>query len=184
MAGSIASSHPPADGHGHSSGPGSPGPCEPSRSAGRSDAIGADSRADEIESEIAGLDGLATGALRIAWHGLYRARPPTRLSRDLLIRAIAYKLQERAHGGPSSMIAAPPAPSRRAAGKGQLGADSHPCLEARRPAGARMARSRSRRDRARRRVRLRRQPLSFAERDRPPDHRVASLGSDVLWTSV
>jgi hypothetical protein len=30
---------------------------------------------------------------------LYRATPPTRLSRDLLIRGVAYKVQEQAYGG-------------------------------------------------------------------------------------
>jgi hypothetical protein len=30
---------------------------------------------------------------------LYRAEPPKRLSRDLILRAIAYRLQERTHGG-------------------------------------------------------------------------------------
>lgn len=52
-----------------------------------------------VEAEIAGLEALPTNALRIEWRKLYRAEPPTRLSRDLLIRGIAYRLQERAHGG-------------------------------------------------------------------------------------
>ena len=33
--------------------------------------------------------------------GMYRAGPPLGLSRDLLIRALAYELQEQVHGGPS-----------------------------------------------------------------------------------
>ena len=32
---------------------------------------------------------------------MHRTGPPPGLSRDLLIRALAYKLQERAHGNPS-----------------------------------------------------------------------------------
>jgi hypothetical protein len=52
-----------------------------------------------LESEIAALDGLPAHDLRIAWRRLYRERPPSCLNRDLMIRAIAYRMQERAHGG-------------------------------------------------------------------------------------
>jgi Protein of unknown function (DUF2924) len=52
-----------------------------------------------LESEIAALDGLAGHDLRIAWRRFYRDKPPRCLSRDLMIRAIAYRMQERAHGG-------------------------------------------------------------------------------------
>ena len=50
------------------------------------------------------LEVLATGELRIEWRRLYRATPPTRLSRDLLLRRIAYMVQEHAHGGLSLNI--------------------------------------------------------------------------------
>jgi hypothetical protein len=60
-----------------------------------------------LESEIAALDGLPAHDLRIAWRRLYRERPPRCLNRDLMIRAIAYRMQERAHGG------LPPATRRR-----------------------------------------------------------------------
>jgi Protein of unknown function (DUF2924) len=52
----------------------------------------------EVETEIAALCGLETDRLRIEWRRLYRTEPPPRLSRDLLLRAIAYKIQERTHG--------------------------------------------------------------------------------------
>src|SRR6267143_1309093 len=52
-----------------------------------------------IESEIAALDGLTAHDLRIAWRRLYRERPPRCLSRDLMIRAIAYRMQGRARSG-------------------------------------------------------------------------------------
>src|SRR5580704_16458467 len=52
-----------------------------------------------LESEIAALDGLAAHDLRIAWRRLHRDKPPRCMSRDLMIRAIAYRMQERAHGG-------------------------------------------------------------------------------------
>ena len=52
-----------------------------------------------IEAEITALADLKTPELRVRWQRLYRAVPPARLSRDLLIRAIAHRIQERAHGG-------------------------------------------------------------------------------------
>jgi hypothetical protein len=41
---------------------------------------------------------LSLGDLRSEWRRLYRTEPP-RLSRDIMMRAIAYRLQEFAHGG-------------------------------------------------------------------------------------
>jgi Protein of unknown function (DUF2924) len=55
----------------------------------------------EIETEIAGLPDRSTAELRLAWREFHHAGPPLGLSRDLLIRALAYELQQRAHGGPS-----------------------------------------------------------------------------------
>ena len=53
----------------------------------------------ETEDEIAGLLDRSTPDLRLAWREFHRAGPPLGLSRDLLIRAVAYELQQRAHGG-------------------------------------------------------------------------------------
>src|SRR5262249_38694447 len=53
---------------------------------------------------IAGLLDRSTPELRLAWRQLHRAGPPLGLSRDLLIRALAYDLQERAHGGPRAAM--------------------------------------------------------------------------------
>src|SRR5271170_4754816 len=44
--------------------------------------------------------------LRGEWRRLHRAPPPMRLSRDLLLRGITYKLQERPLGGLSKAIPA------------------------------------------------------------------------------
>jgi hypothetical protein len=55
----------------------------------------------ELEDEIAGLVGQSTKELRLAWHKLHRTGPPLGLSRDLMIRMFANKLQEGVHGGPS-----------------------------------------------------------------------------------
>src|SRR5438094_5009976 len=52
-----------------------------------------------LEQEIGAIEGLPTHELRIAWRRLYRSEPPRGLPRDLMIRALAYRLQERAHGG-------------------------------------------------------------------------------------
>jgi hypothetical protein len=42
----------------------------------------------------------ATGAdLKQRWRSLYGTEPPRRISRDLLVRALAYRMQEKALGG-------------------------------------------------------------------------------------
>ena len=63
--------------------------------------LAADSRprAADIEARIVALEALTTANLRIEWSRMYRATPPTRLSRNLLIRGVAYRVQEHAHGG-------------------------------------------------------------------------------------
>src|SRR5690349_4105002 len=42
---------------------------------------------------------LTSAQLRHEWQRLYRTNPPRRLSRDLLQRAVAHKIQEQAYGG-------------------------------------------------------------------------------------
>ncbi len=56
------------------------------------------------------LAALTPDQLRGEWRRLFRTAPPARLSRDLLMRAVAHKLQEAAHGGLQ------PAAKRRLAG--------------------------------------------------------------------
>ena len=55
----------------------------------------------DIEAEIAGLLDRSTQELRLAWRKLHRTEPPFGMSRDLLIRSLAYELQQRAHGSPN-----------------------------------------------------------------------------------
>jgi len=55
----------------------------------------------DTEAEIAGLLDRSTQELRLAWRQLHRTEPPLGISRDLLIRSLAYDLQLRAHGGPN-----------------------------------------------------------------------------------
>jgi hypothetical protein len=52
-----------------------------------------------LDVEIAALQGAATHDLRIIWRRLYRGEPPRCMNRELMIRAIAYRMQERVHGG-------------------------------------------------------------------------------------
>jgi len=53
---------------------------------------------NDLSQHMAALSGLTAQQLRDEWRRLYRGQPP-RLSRDLLIRSIAYRMQELAHGG-------------------------------------------------------------------------------------
>ncbi len=52
-----------------------------------------------LDERLAALGGLGLDQLRGEWRRLYRAAPPARLSRDLLLRSIAHRLQEDAFGG-------------------------------------------------------------------------------------
>jgi Protein of unknown function (DUF2924) len=58
----------------------------------------------ELECEIAGLVDRSTQELRRAWRTLHHAGPPLGLSRDLIIRGLADKLQQHTHGGPSRAL--------------------------------------------------------------------------------
>jgi hypothetical protein len=55
-----------------------------------------------MSDRLAVLSTLSLGDLRLEWRRLHRADPP-RLSRDIMVRAIAYRLQEVAHGGLSKV---------------------------------------------------------------------------------
>ena len=52
----------------------------------------------ELSQRIAALTDFTAQQLRDEWRRLYRDKPP-RMSRDLLVRAIAYRMQELAYGG-------------------------------------------------------------------------------------
>lgn len=55
----------------------------------------------KLTERLHALAGMEVDALREEWTRLYRSRPPTRSSRQLLELGIAWKLQEAALGGPS-----------------------------------------------------------------------------------
>ena len=80
-----------------------------------------ESRLSEIEDEIADQ---STPELRLAWRQLHRAGPSLGLSRDLLIRALAYQLQERAHGGASAALRRRLQSLASASAKGALAVDT------------------------------------------------------------
>ena len=53
----------------------------------------------EVATQLNAIVDMDAAKLRAEWRRLYRSQPPKGLSRDLMIRAISYKLQERAYGG-------------------------------------------------------------------------------------
>jgi Protein of unknown function (DUF2924) len=70
----------------------------------REDRLQNPERAELEFCEIAGLVDRSTQELRRAWLTLHHTGPPLGLSRDLMIRGLADKLQQRAHGGPSRAL--------------------------------------------------------------------------------
>ncbi len=69
----------------------------PARDAATTAALDATTR-NELSKQLAALTELTAQQLRDEWRRLYRGQP-LRLSRDLLIRTIAYRMQELAYGG-------------------------------------------------------------------------------------
>jgi DUF2924 family protein len=54
---------------------------------------------EPLAQEIAALTSLSVKALKERWRALYGSEPHRRMRRELLTRAVAYRLQERALGG-------------------------------------------------------------------------------------
>ena len=52
-----------------------------------------------LAHEIAALRQASPADLKERWRALYGTEPPRRISRDLLVRALAYRIQEKALGG-------------------------------------------------------------------------------------
>ena len=53
----------------------------------------------DLAAEIIRLENLTLDRLREEWRRLHQTPPPKRLSRDILLRGITYKMQENAFGG-------------------------------------------------------------------------------------
>jgi Protein of unknown function (DUF2924) len=56
-------------------------------------------KARTLTDAIAELHGLELTALKQRWRALYRTEAPLRISKDLLLQAVAYRLQESVLGG-------------------------------------------------------------------------------------
>ncbi len=54
---------------------------------------------EALARQLAELESASTADLRARWERAYRHPAPKRASRDLLLRALAYHIQERAEGG-------------------------------------------------------------------------------------
>jgi len=54
---------------------------------------------DAVAAELLALETMDYATLCATWRRLYRVAPPKRVSRDLLKLGVAWKLQERTHGG-------------------------------------------------------------------------------------
>ena len=67
----------------------------------------------ELEAKLTALTVMDGDELRREWRRLYRSHPPLHIRRDLLVLAIAWKLQEKVHGGLTA------AQKRRLAGIGE-----------------------------------------------------------------
>jgi hypothetical protein len=52
-----------------------------------------------LAAELKELGGLGTDELRQRWTGLFSMAPNLRISRELLVRGVAYRMQEEAYGG-------------------------------------------------------------------------------------
>jgi hypothetical protein len=57
-----------------------------------------------LAEELQALPTLSRADLAERWGALYSAPPPPRTSRSLILRAVAYKLQENAYGGLSPTL--------------------------------------------------------------------------------
>ena len=58
----------------------------------------------DLAAKLAALTGLAVGDLRAEWRRLYPTPPPKKVGRYLLELGVAWKLQERVHGGLSAAM--------------------------------------------------------------------------------
>lgn len=53
----------------------------------------------DVEAKIAALDVFPLAELRKRWSRLFNSSVPKGFSRDLIVRGISYKIQEKVHGG-------------------------------------------------------------------------------------
>src|SRR3954470_8534446 len=53
----------------------------------------------DLHAKLAAVTQMDAEQLRSEWRRWYRARPPSRLGRELLLLGVAWKIQEQVHGG-------------------------------------------------------------------------------------
>ena len=132
-----------------------------------------------VESEIGALERAGVIALRVEWRRLFGSDPP-RLSRDLLVRALAYRVQERAMGGLSrASLKRLRELAENPEGRGpppEQAASLRPGAKL----DARMARPHACRPRDRHRFRLCGIELQIVDADRQADHRRSLVGTALL----
>jgi len=59
----------------------------------------ADNKRNDETRKLEGIEKLSLKDVRKRWSRLFNAPVPSGLSRDLMVRGIVYKIQEKAHGG-------------------------------------------------------------------------------------
>ena len=134
-----------------------------------------------IEGEITRIRSLGLEELRREWRRLNHGEPP-RISRDLLVLALGYRLQEIAHGGLGKSTRRKLQTMAKALRTtGRVGPAPSLSLKP----GARLVREWARPDSHHHGhggwVRVCRDELSVPDQDRQKDHRSALVGSAFLW---
>ncbi len=135
----------------------------------------------ELTLEIAKLATLSVKDLKDRWRSLYGTEPPRYISRELLTRAVGYRLQERAFGGQTHRD-----PTTRTTRRGSRSEPSYSlCCDAegygRYRADSRVARSQAPRRNIRPWRRLSGTALSVVIGSRAIDHWQPLVRTLVLW---
>jgi hypothetical protein len=63
---------------------------------------GRNEKATRVAAQLQGLEQMDNGTLRREWRRLFRAHPPKRVRRELLMLGVAWKIQAEAYGGLSA----------------------------------------------------------------------------------
>jgi Protein of unknown function (DUF2924) len=87
---------PPDDSQKHQS------PPEATRSPQSEPHSGAQTKPAELHAKLAAVAQMDAERLRTEWRRWYRALPPSRIGRELLLLGVAWKIQEQVHGGLSA----------------------------------------------------------------------------------
>jgi hypothetical protein len=131
-----------------------------------------------LPPNLPAFEGLSLDELRHEWRRLYRSEPP-KISRDLLIRGIGYRLQEIQQGGlGKSTRRKLKTLAKMFRTTGRVAPDFGLSLKP----GARLAWAHSHSHRDGRRIRVCRHKLSVAHQGRPENHRCPLVGPALFWS--